>query len=108
MNICKISWDNSPCKCHEYAYELKFHITDSEKNDKVLLEQKQYAVIDFKGITKGMMVVLPGDQVKVTLHVSNHQRKSIRLAPDINAIIHRNKQMMERYWTQGVRDYNKD
>ena len=71
INICKISFEEAPCECHEFAYQLKFHVIDDEENDQPLLEKREYGVIDLKGVSGGNLVILPGDQIKVALFSQN-------------------------------------
>lgn len=75
MNICKISFDKAPCKCHEYAYQMKLRIRDiidGKKKDaagtigipankKPLLWVEDYLLIDMQGVVNGNLVILPGD-----------------------------------------------
>lgn len=44
-------------------------------------------MLDFRGINQGALPVLPGDQIKISFTVSNHQRRDVRLVPDLNAIV---------------------
>lgn len=79
LDICnKANVDRK--RCFLYAFQITLFVCD--KTSPPLLEPKVYAKIQFSSLNS-KMIILPGDQIKVSLTTPYTDQEAVRLMPEI-------------------------